>query len=51
MQMKAVTLSAVKQHIQVLKLRNRHYYRTVVIPSVSVITVAVLVALVLVSLR
>ena len=51
MQMKAVTLSAVKQHLQVLKLRNRHYYRTVVIPSVSVSTIAVLVALVLVSLR
>lgn len=50
-QMKSVRLSALKSHLRLMKDLNRHHYRTVIVPAVSVTTVAVLVALVLFILK
>ena len=45
--MRTITLSALKQHINSLKYQTQHHYRTVTIPVVSVTTVALLVVIVL----
>ena len=51
MPLKAVSLSAINQHIKALKRQNHHYFNTVVVSSVSVTTIAVLVAVVLVTIK
>ena len=48
---RTIALSTLKKHIIELKERNRLHYRTVTVPAVSVTTVAVLVALVLIIMK
>ena len=47
----AIKLSALKRHIRILKSQTRHHFKTVTIPAVSVTTLAVLVALVLIMVK